>query len=80
MGGKSLYFLSPQKPNKNKEEFSMKWLVSNIGTIVTLLVLCIVVVLIIKHMRKNKASGKTSCGCGCENCAMHATCHGGKKV
>ena len=57
----------------------MTWLMNNIGTIVVSAVLLAVVVLIILHLKKNKAAGKSSCGCGCANCALHGKCHGGGK-
>ena len=56
----------------------MTWIINNIGTIFTLAVLTTAVILIIMYMRKNKRMGKTSCGCGCKNCAMRGTCHGQK--
>ncbi len=57
----------------------MSWLLDNIGTIVVLAVLIAIVALIIRHIRKDKAAGKSSCGCGCANCALHGKCHGTKK-
>ncbi|MDY3304660.1 MAG: FeoB-associated Cys-rich membrane protein [Clostridia bacterium] len=58
----------------------MDFLLKNIGTIIVLAALVLVVVLIIRHMKKDKTAGKTSCGCGCTNCAMRGSCHSnGKK-
>lgn len=57
----------------------MDFLLKNIGTIIVLAVLVLVVVLIIRHMKKDKAAGKTFCGCGCANCAMRGSCHGNNK-
>ncbi|MDE6035627.1 MAG: FeoB-associated Cys-rich membrane protein [Ruminococcus sp.] len=45
------------------------------GTVLTGLVLLGVVALIIGGMVKNKKSGKSSCGCGCEHCANSSVCH-----
>ncbi len=53
----------------------MTWLMANIGTIVVALILAIVVTAVIAKMVKNKKQGKSSCGCGCENCAMKGECH-----
>ena len=52
----------------------MDFITQNIGTIGVLLVLGLVVVLIINKMRKDKKQGKSSCGCGCTNCAMREGC------
>ena len=51
----------------------LAYLAANIGTIAVGLVLLIIVAAIIYHMVKNKKSGKSSCGCGCENCSHR--CH-----
>lgn len=56
----------------------MTWLMNNIGTIVISAILLAVILLIILQLKKNKAAGKSSCGCGCANCALHGKCHGGK--
>lgn len=53
----------------------MTWLMANIGTIVVAVILAIVVAAVIAKMIKNKKQGKSSCGCGCENCAMKGECH-----
>jgi hypothetical protein len=53
----------------------LAWLNDNIGTIIVSLILIGVVTAIIVKMVKNKKSGKGSCGCGCEQCAMHGKCH-----
>ena len=52
----------------------MNWFADNIGTIVVLLILILVVSLIIVRMIRNHKQGKTSCGCGCEHCAMKKKC------
>ena len=54
----------------------MTWIINNIGTIITLIILFAIVALIIRHIKKDKAQGKSSCGCGCANCALHGKCHG----
>ncbi len=53
----------------------MTWLGENIGTIIVIAVLVLIVGLIIRGMIKNKKSGKSSCGCGCSECAMKDKCH-----
>lgn len=53
----------------------LDFIMNNIGTIiVSVLLLGIVSAIIIVTVR-NKKRGKTSCGCGCSNCAMSGICH-----
>ena len=52
------------------------WLIVNIGTILVGLVVLAVVALVIALMVREKKKGKSStCGCGCESCAMAGKCH-----
>ena len=51
------------------------WLAENLGTVIICAVLIAIVVLIVCSMVKKKKQGKTSCSCGCANCAMHGACH-----
>lgn len=51
------------------------WLAENIGTILILAALIAIVAAIIVNMRRDKKRGKSSCGCGCANCAMNGSCH-----
>ena len=53
----------------------MSWLSENIGTILVLLVLAALVTMIVRHMRKDKSQGKSSCGGNCAHCALHGSCH-----
>ena len=53
----------------------LTWLTANLGTIIITLVLIGLVTAIIIGMKKDKKKGKNSCGCGCQNCAMHGMCH-----
>ncbi len=53
----------------------MDFITQNLGTIIVLAVLLAVLALIVKKMVKNKREGKTSCGCGCEGCALKDKCH-----
>ncbi len=54
----------------------MSWIIENIGTIVICLLLVAIVSAIIIRLIKNKKAGKSSCGCGCQSCAMAGACHG----
>ena len=47
----------------------------NLSTIIIGILLLAVVVLIVKKMRNDKKSGKSSCGCGCGGCASAGICH-----
>ena len=51
------------------------WLAANAGTIVVLLIVLLCVSLAAMQLIRDKKKGKTSCGCGCANCAMHGACH-----
>ncbi|MBO5295377.1 MAG: FeoB-associated Cys-rich membrane protein [Clostridia bacterium] len=54
----------------------LNWLQNNIGTIAVCAVLVVLFGAVIVRMIKNKKAGKSSCGCGCSECAMHGQCHG----
>ena len=51
------------------------WFLENLSTIIISVILVLIVGAIIYSMIKNKKRGKTSCGCGCSNCAMSEICH-----
>lgn len=53
----------------------LTWLTANLGTIIITMILAGIVVTIIVNMKKAKKQGRHSCGCGCQNCAMHGMCH-----
>ena len=53
----------------------LNWLAQNAGTILVLAILAAVVAAIIIGMVRSKRKGKSSCGCGCANCAMAKSCH-----
>lgn len=52
-----------------------EWLVSNIGSILVLLLLTGGLTALCVHLVKQKKQGKSSCCCGCQNCAMKGCCH-----
>ncbi len=58
----------------------LAFLTENLGTILVVLVLCVVIGVIIRSMRGDKRKGKSSCGSGCQGCAMSAQCHRGKRA
>ena len=51
----------------------------NIPTVIICLALAAVVALIITKMVRDKKKGRSSCGCGCDRCAMSDACHGKNK-
>lgn len=51
------------------------WIRANLATIVICAVLLVVVAAIVIKLVKDKRKGRSSCGCGCEDCAMHGSCH-----
>ncbi len=53
----------------------LEFLISNMGTIIVLVVLLAVVGLIIFKMKKDKKQGKSSCGCKCSGCPNSQFCH-----
>ena len=53
----------------------MEWLAQNWGTLLVGGVLALVIVAIALRLIRNKKEGKSSCGCGCEGCAMRDRCH-----
>lgn len=61
--------------NKKKEMEHMTFLINNMGTIITALILIIAVALVIRVMIRDKKAGK-GCGGGCSGCAHSCSCHG----
>lgn len=53
----------------------LTWLIDNLATVIITLVLIGIVAMIIANLVKNRKKGKSSCGCGCANCAMSGVCH-----
>ncbi|MDE7390116.1 MAG: FeoB-associated Cys-rich membrane protein [Lachnospiraceae bacterium] len=51
------------------------FLMENLSTIIIGLVLAVIVALIVTKMVKDRKKGKSSCGCGCENCPSSSMCH-----
>lgn len=53
----------------------LSWLTANIGTVLIVLALIAIVTGVIVKLRRDWKKGRTSCGCGCEHCAMRGACH-----
>ena len=54
----------------------LTWLSQNLAATAVSAVLIAIVVLIIVKLVRDRRAGKSSCGCGCANCALHGKCHG----
>lgn len=52
------------------------WIANNLGTLIVCLALTVIVAVITAHIIRDRKQGKSSCGCGCSNCAMACSCHG----
>ena len=57
----------------------LEFLAANIGTILIGLLVAGIIALIILSMVLDKKKGKSSCGCGCANCAMKGSAIPGNK-
>ncbi len=57
----------------------LTFLTENLANILIIAALSAVAALIITHMVRNRKKGKTSCGCGCQNCPMSDTCRSANK-
>ncbi|MDE6722947.1 MAG: FeoB-associated Cys-rich membrane protein [Eubacterium sp.] len=51
------------------------FLTENLSTIIIAVIVIGILAAIIVKMIKDKKKGKSSCGCGCENCAASEICH-----
>lgn len=51
------------------------FITENIGTIVVSIIVILIVSSIVIKLYNDKKAGKTSCGCGCENCQNSPYCH-----
>ena len=51
-----------------------KWLTENISTVIIAVILLAVLTAIAVRLIRNKKQGKSSCGCGCKNCALSGKC------
>ena len=53
----------------------LNFITQNWGTLLISVVLIVLVALIVFKMRRDKKRGKSSCGCGCDNCPSSGMCH-----
>ncbi|MDE5853896.1 MAG: FeoB-associated Cys-rich membrane protein [Ruminococcus sp.] len=49
------------------------------GTFFVAIALIVLISLIVVKLVHDKRAGKSSCGNGCQHCAMHAQCHKAKE-
>ena len=55
------------------------WLSANLSTVIISAVLLAIVIAISVYLINRKKSGKSACGCRCENCALRGGCRGEKE-
>ncbi len=53
----------------------LAFITNNLGTILVCTAVALIVAGIVVYMVIQKKKGKSSCGCGCANCAMKGSCH-----
>lgn len=58
----------------------LAWFAENIGTIIISAALIAAIAAVIIGMLRDWKKGKSTCGCGCSNCAMSGTCHSQKQL
>lgn len=51
------------------------FLMNNWGSILVGTILAALIIGVMIKLRRDKKRGKSSCGCGCENCPSHSMCH-----
>ncbi len=56
----------------------LRWVTENLSTIIICTILLAVIAFIVASLIRNKRKGKSSCGCGCKECAMSGNCHSKK--
>ena len=56
----------------------LEWIYSNLANILVIAAVLGIVTLAVISMIRDKKAGKSSCECGCANCAMAGKCHSGK--
>ena len=56
----------------------ISWIVENAGTMLVLLIVAGCAFLAARRLILDRRKGKTSCGCGCANCAIRGACHKNK--
>ncbi len=55
----------------------MTWIISNIGSIITGLVILVIVFFCVKSLIAGRKKGCSSCGGSCSACGMAGKCHNG---
>lgn len=51
------------------------WIMENLATLIVSGILIAAVTAVIVSMVRGRKKGKSSCGCGCADCALHTSCH-----
>lgn len=53
----------------------LTFIADNLATIIIGLILFVIIAAIVIKLIKDRRNGKSSCGCGCENCPSSGMCH-----
>lgn len=53
----------------------LAWIIENLSTLIVSAILIAAVTAVVLSMIRGRKKGKSSCGCGCADCALHSSCH-----
>lgn len=53
----------------------LAWVIENLSTLIISAILIAAVTAVVLSMIRGRKKGKSSCGCGCADCALRSSCH-----
>ncbi len=53
----------------------LAWIIENLSTLIISAILIAAVTAVVLSMIRGRKKGKSSCGCGCADCALRSSCH-----
>ncbi len=53
----------------------LAWIIENLSTLIVSAILITAVTAVVLSMIRGRKKGKSSCGCGCADCALRSSCH-----
>lgn len=53
----------------------LTWITENLSTLIVSAILIAAVTAVVLSMIRGRKKGKSSCGCGCADCALRSSCH-----
>ncbi len=53
----------------------LAWIIENLSTLIVSAILIAAVTAVVLSMIRGRKKGKSSCGCGCADCALRSSCH-----